>query len=191
MQDSAANLLDPVNIDGVGLASVLLLSGPDTVSAADAETLLAAANFHLDTTLTVSDSSDALLDGTLATAINASPYHANVHVELAAAETLDAETAHRLVNLPGYADNGDLSIQDSASYLLNAANHDAEAAATSVTLAGDETVSAATAARLAAVPHFALDRRHAASGVERLRGCRHVDRRLPISAAASTPTAIR
>ena len=156
VQDSAANLLDPVNIDGVGMASVLLLAGPDTVTAADAETLLAAANFQLDTTLTVSDSSDALLDGTLATAINASAYHASVQVELSGAETLDAQTAHRLVNLPGYTDNGDLSIQDSASYLLNAANHDAEAAASSVILAGDETVSAATAVGLAAVPHFAL-----------------------------------
>jgi hypothetical protein len=79
-----------------------------------------------------------------------------VNVELAGAETLDAQTAHRLVNLPGYTANGDLSIQDSASYLLNTANHDAEAVATSVTLVGDETVSAATAVALAAVPNFDL-----------------------------------
>ncbi len=156
VQDTAANLLDPVNIDGVGLASVLTLTGPDTVSAAGAETLLANSHFQLGSTLTISDSSGALLDGVLSNAIAGSAYASNIHVELSAPETLDAQTAHRLVNLPGFTNNGDLSIQDSASYLLNANNHDAEVLATSVTLAGNETVSATTAVHLAAVPHFSL-----------------------------------
>ncbi len=120
---------------------------------------MAKANFHIDdanTTLTISDSSEALLDGALATALGSFADASHIAVQLSSPETLDAQTAHRLVNLAQFSDNGDLSIQDSASYLLNSANHDAEVAATSVTLAGDEIVSAATAVHLAEVPHFDL-----------------------------------
>ena len=160
IQDSAAHLLDPVNADGEALASVWRLSGNDTVSAADAEILLTEPKFVLNHTLVVSDSADNLLDGVLAGDIAASAYAASVHVQLAVPETLDAHTAAALVALPGFTNNGDLSIADSSDYLLNPANQAAEAAATSVNLVGDETVSAATAGRLAAVPHFDLGSDH-------------------------------
>jgi hypothetical protein len=77
-------------------------------------------------------------------------------VTLSDAETLDANTAEALVSLPGFQNTGQLSIADDSSYLLNPNNLTAETDATSVTLAGDETVSAATAAHLAALPNFTL-----------------------------------
>ena len=76
---------------------------------------------------------------------------------LSDAETLDANTAEALVSLPGFQNTGQLSIADDPAYLLDPNNLTAEQDATSVTLVSDETVSAATAARLAAVPHFTLD----------------------------------
>ena len=160
IQDTAAHLLDAANAGGEALASVWQLSGNDTVAAVDAETLLTEAKFHLNHTLTVSDSSGNLLDGVLSGIISGSPYAASVHVALAGPETLDALMAAALVALPGFTNNGDLSIQDSSDYLLNLANHAAEAAAASVTLVGDETVSAATAGRLAGVPNFTLGSIH-------------------------------
>ena len=159
VQDTAAHLLDPANLDAMGMASLVTLSGSDTVSAADAETLLSWGNFQINdpgTTLTISDSSDALFDGALLTAIANSDCVSQLQVELAGPEVLDAQTAERLVSLAHFVDNGDLSIQDSASYLLNPNNHDAEQLATGVTLADDETVSAATAVHLSQVPHFGL-----------------------------------
>ena len=162
IQDTAANLLNPAYIDGEGLAGVWLLVGPDTVSAAGAETLLPETQFHLNTLLTISDTSDNLLDGLLAGVINnaaaaVTGYGGTIHVTLSDAETLDANTAEALVHLPDFDNTGELSIADGSSYLLNASNLSAENAATYVTLAGDETVSVATAVKLSTVPHFALD----------------------------------
>jgi hypothetical protein len=160
IQDTPAHLLDPANAEGETLANAWQLTADATVVSADAETLLTEAKFHLNHTLTVSDSSDNLLDGVLAADINASSYSASVQVELSGAETLDAQTAAHLVALPGFTNNGNLSIQDDSTYLLNNANHTAEVDAASVTLNGDEVVSAATAARLAAVPNFTLGSSH-------------------------------
>ena len=161
IQDTAANILNLANADGEALASAWQLSGNDTVAAADAETLLTASKFSVNGyTLTISDSSDNLLDGVLSGDISGFSGVSHVHVQLAGAETLDAQTAAALVALPGFTNNGDLSIQDSSDYLLNSANHTAEADAASVTLVGDETVSVATATALAAVPNFALGSSH-------------------------------
>ena len=154
VSDSAANLLNSANADGLALATTLTLTGPDTVGAAAAETLLTTGNFVLNTELTISDSSANLLDGTLATVIADSPYAADIQVQLAGPETLDAPTAEALVSLPGFNDMRDLSIADSSSYLLDSANLTAEQMATSVTLAGDEIVSANTVLRLSEIPHF-------------------------------------
>ena len=157
IQDTAANILNPSNADGEALATAWNLSANDTVAAADAETLLTSAKFSVNGhTLTISDSSDNLLDGVLSGDIAGFAGASHVHVQLAGPETLDAQTAAALVALPGFTNNGDLSIQDSSDYLLNAANHAAEVDATSVTLVGDETVSVATATALAAVPNFSL-----------------------------------
>ncbi len=161
IQDTAANILNLANADGEALATAWNLSGNDTVSAADAETLLTSAKFGVNGhTLTIADSSDNLLDGVLGGDIAGFAGAAHVQVQLASAEILDAQTAAALVALPGFANNGDLSIQDSSDYLLKAANHTAEVAAASVSLVGDETVSVATAVSLAAVPHFALGSDH-------------------------------
>ncbi|MEJ0046269.1 MAG: hypothetical protein WDN04_09205 [Rhodospirillales bacterium] len=124
------------------------------VGAADAEMLLTTGNFVLNTELTISDNSANLLDGVLATVISGSAYASHIQVQLAGAETLDAQTAETLVSLPGFNDSNDLSIADSSSYLLDSANLTAENMAASVTLAGDETVSAHTVLRLSEVPHF-------------------------------------
>ena len=153
VSDTASNLLNPNNADGLALAGVVKLSGPATVDAADAESLLTIGHFTLDQTLTIADSSSNLLDGVLAGDISTHAGH--VVVELAATEYVDAQTASSLVALTGFADpNHYFNIADSSSYLLNSANLTAEQIANSVTLAGDETVSANTVLRLSEVPHF-------------------------------------
>jgi hypothetical protein len=155
--DTVSNMLNAANSDGIVLADALQLSADGTIAAADAEALLTNAKFHVNGhTLTVSDSSDNLLDGILSGDITGSADSASLVVELAAPETLDAGTATALVGLPHFTNNGDLSIADGASYLLNIANRAAEVAAVNVTLSGDETVSVGTAVRLAALPHFTL-----------------------------------
>ena len=118
--------------------------------------------FHLNHLLTISDTSDNLLDGVLSGVITAADsadagYGGSVQVTLSDSETLDANTAEALVSLPGFENTDQLSIADDSSYLLNANNLTAETDATSVTLAGDETMSAATMGKLAALPNFVLD----------------------------------
>jgi hypothetical protein len=167
VSDTAANLLNSANADGLALATTLTLSGPATVGAAAAETLLGIGNFVLSpsTELTVSDTSANLLDGILAGVIAGSPYAADIQVQLADPETLDAQTAEALVSLPDFVNTGNLSIADASTYLLDSANLTAEQDAVSVTLAGPETVSANTVLRLAEVPNF-----NASGGVLTLAG---------------------
>ncbi len=155
VQDSAAALLNPANSAGLGLADSVTLSGPTSVDAADAESLLGLSHFTLNSPLlTITDSSANLLDGVLGNAITSHGFAADIVVQLAGPETLDADTAEALVSLPGFADTTNLTIANSSSYLLNTANLSAEQMAASVTLAGDETVSANTVLRLAQIPHF-------------------------------------
>jgi hypothetical protein len=154
VSDSAANLLDPENAAGLALANTVTLRGPDQVDAADAESLFGIAHFSLATPLAIVDSSANLLDGVLGAEITSSGFASHITVQLAGPETLDADTAEQLVSLPGFADTQNLAIADDPSYLLNSANLSAEQIATSVTLAGDETVSANTILRLSEVPHF-------------------------------------
>jgi hypothetical protein len=162
IQDTAADLLNPVYSDGLAMAAVWQLAGDDSVNAAGAETLLPASQFHLNHLLTISDTSDNLLDGVLSGVITAADsadagYGGSVQVTLSDSETLDANTAEALVSLPGFENTDQLSIADDSAYLLNANNLTAETDATSVTLAGDETMSAATMGKLAALPNFVLD----------------------------------
>jgi hypothetical protein len=162
IQDSAANLLNPGNSDGEALASVWMLSANDSTTASGAETLLPQTAFHLNHVLTVNDTSANLLDGVLSGIITAADaadagYGGSVAVTLSDSETLDANAAEALVSLPGFSNAGaPFSIQDASTYLLNPANTAAEADATSVTLAGNETVSASIAAHLSALPNFSL-----------------------------------
>jgi hypothetical protein len=149
--DTASDLLNPTNVDGIALAYAFQLSASAMVAAVDAETLLGNVKFSAGAyTLTVSDTSANLLDGVLGPLLPGG----NVHVQLSDTETLDADTAEALVSLTGFVNTYNLSIADGSSYLLNSANLTAEQDATSVTLAGDETVSAATAASLEALPGF-------------------------------------
>ncbi len=154
VQDSASSLLNPANASGLGLADVVQLAGPDHVDSADAESLLAISHFNLNTALTVTDSSSNLLDGVLSAAITGSGFASHIAVQLAGPETLDAQTAESLIQIPGFSDSHNLTIADDPSYLLDGANLSAEQLATAVTLAGDETVSAQTVLRLSEIPHF-------------------------------------
>ena len=156
ISDTPSNLLNASYDNGKSFADTWRLTGNATVAALDAEALLAEAKFVLNHTLTVSDTSDSLLDGVLSPLINSSAYKASIHVQLSGDETLNARTAARLVALPGFTDTDDLSIQDGASYLLNPANLAALNLANTVTLAGDETASALTTYRLSVLPNFTL-----------------------------------
>lgn len=153
VEDTAAHLADPTYIDGLAFAETWQLSANAVVTAAVAEALLAQMpKFQLNHVLTISDSSDNLLDGTLVGLLPNSP---NIVVQLASAETLLAGQAAELVALHGFSNSGGaMTIQDTSTYLLDSANAAAEAAATSVTLAGDETLSILTTEQLVALPHF-------------------------------------
>jgi hypothetical protein len=151
VSDSAANLLAPANSAGLALATSVTLNGAASLNTAGAETLLELSNFHLTQPLSITDTSANLLDGTLSGLIAG---HGQVQVALAGPETLDAQTAAALVALQGFADTTDMHIVDSSSYLLAPGASAAEAMAVSVSLDGNETVSANTILRLSEVPHF-------------------------------------
>ena len=155
VQDTAANLLNPNNADGLGLASTISLSADDTTTAAGAETLLGNAKFGLTHVLTIADTPADLLDGTLATLLRAGDFGGDIQVELSAPTVTDASTAEALVSLPGFIDPAqDLSISDHPNFLIDPTYLPAETLATTVTIPGDELVSAATILRLSQVPHF-------------------------------------
>jgi hypothetical protein len=149
--DSAANLISPANSAGVALGTSVTLNAAAALNAANAETLLQLTNFHLTQSLTITDTSANLLDGTLSGLIAG---HAQVTVDLAGPETLDAQTAAALASLQGFSDTTDMNIVDSSSYLLAPSATAAEQMAATVSLDGNETVSANTVLRLSEVPHF-------------------------------------
>jgi hypothetical protein len=151
VSDSAANLLASANSGGVALATSVTLNAPTAVNTAGAESLLQLGNFHLTQPLSITDTSANLLDGTLSGLIAG---HAQVQVALAGPETLDAQTAAALVGLQGFNDTTDMHIVDSSSYLLAPSATAAELMAASVSLDGNEIVSANTILRLSEVPHF-------------------------------------
>jgi len=160
VSDTAAHLLSANNAAGLALASTVTLAGPEQLDAADAEQLLQIDNLSITTPITIADNSTNLLDGALGGLITNSGFAAYITVQLVGPEILDADAAESLVNLPGFSDTHNLSIADSSSYLLNGGNLSAEQMASSVTLAGDETVSAHTIQRLSQVPHFSPGSSH-------------------------------
>jgi hypothetical protein len=151
VSDNATNLLAPANAAGVAIGTTVTLNGAAIVTAAGAETLLQMSNFHLTQPLTITDTATNLLDGTLSGLIAG---NAQVTVSLSGPQTVDAQTATALVALQGFADTTDMHIVDGSSYLLQSSAYAAELMAASVSLAGNETVSAATVLRLAETPHF-------------------------------------
>jgi hypothetical protein len=151
VSDSAANLLMSSNAAGLAAASSITLNAPATVSAANAETLLHMSNFHLTQLMTVSDTSSALLDGTLGPLI---ANNTQVQVTLSGPQTVDTSTAEALVALQGFADTTHMTIADTSSYLLQSAASLAESMAAAVVLSDNETVSANTILRLSEIPNF-------------------------------------
>jgi hypothetical protein len=151
VSDSATNLLAMANAAGVAIGTTITLNAAATVNTAGAETLLQMSNFHLTQPLTITDTATNLLDGTLSGLIAG---NAQVTVSLSGPQTVDAQTATALVGLQGFADTTDMHIVDGSSYLLQSSAYAAELMAASVSLAGNETVSAATVLRLAETPHF-------------------------------------
>ena len=151
VSDTATNLLNGANSAGLALASSIQLNGTASLNAAQAEQLLQMTHFTLTQTLNISGSSASLLDGTLQGLIAGDSF---VHVSLAAPETVDAHVASELASLQGFSDTTNMNIVDSSSYLLAPGASAAEMVAASVSLAGDETVSANTILRLEAIPHF-------------------------------------
>ena len=161
VRDTAAHLLNPNYADGLGLADTILLSVNDTTNAAGAETLLSNTKFDLTQVLTIMDAPQNLLDPTLTHLLSVGDYGSNVLLELNAPTTTDASTAAALVNLTGFTDpSHDLTISDHPSFLIDPTYLAAETAATTVTIPGDETVSAATVLRLSEVPHFTPGANH-------------------------------
>ncbi len=151
VSDTATNLVAPANAAGLALATSVTLSAPATLNTAGAETLLQLSSFHLTQPLSIIDTAANLLDGTLAGLIAG---HSQVQVSLSGPQTLDAQTAASLVALQGFSDTTDMHIVDSSAYLLAPAASAAEAMAASVSLAGNEFVSANTVLRLSEIPHF-------------------------------------
>jgi hypothetical protein len=154
--DTVQNLIAPGNRAFLqGLAGTTL--GASQIVGAAAAQLLAeiARSIHFslkNLVLTVEDGAAQLLD------------HANAQglalagaVELAGATTLDAAMAASLVAIRGFTDpHGYLAIADTAATLLSGGNLTAEQIAGSVTLLGNEAVSANTVLRLAELPHFTV-----------------------------------
>jgi hypothetical protein len=151
VSDTAANLVNPANATGLGIATSITLNGPASLNAAQSEQLLQINHFTLTQPLNITDSSANLLDGTLSGLIGG---HSQVHVALAGSEMMDAQTATALVSLQGFSDTADINIVDDSSYLLASSASAAEAMAASVSLAGNEVVSANTVLRLSEIPHF-------------------------------------
>jgi hypothetical protein len=161
VQDTAVDLLNPANSDGIGIADTLTLTANDSTDAAGAEALLGNSKFDLTHVLTITDTAANLLDGTLGPLLTTGDYGSNVVVELSAPTTLDAPTATELVALSGFADpSHELMISDDPAYLLASSALAAESLATSVTIPTDETVSAATVYRLSEVPNFTAGAHH-------------------------------
>jgi hypothetical protein len=102
--DTASLLAGAADAGGNALATILTLSGPGTVDAAAAETLLSTPAFVPGHTLTIADSAANLRRPTLIALIQSLLPGANISVRLVAPETLDKPTAVLLAALPKFTD---------------------------------------------------------------------------------------
>jgi hypothetical protein len=102
--DTASLLAGAADAGGNALATILTLSGPGTVDAAAAETLLSTPAFVPGHTLTIADSAANLRRPTLIALIQSLLPGANILVRLVAPETLDKPTAVLLAALPKFTD---------------------------------------------------------------------------------------
>ncbi len=153
--DGAANLLLPANAAGVALATSVSLTGTNSVSAANADLLVGLKGFALASgaTLVVADSAANLLDSA-----NAAGLAKATSVSLTGTNTETAAQAEALSTLKGFAlaSGATLVVADGAANLLLAANAAGLAKATSVSLTGTNTETAAQAEALSKLKGFAV-----------------------------------
>lgn len=157
VSDTAANLLSALNQAGVALASTVELSAAN-VTAPQALALLSLQNFAATggNPLVVQDTAANLLNPGLDALLAASPAAANITVDLLASPAVTVAQAAELLSLPNFSAGSNLLIADSTANLLNAANSTVVAGAQAVTLAGNESVTAATILGLSHLSNFQI-----------------------------------
>ena len=155
ISDSAANLLNPADADGIGFATSVILTGANATNAAQATTLALLPDFTVvaGATLALSDGAADLLNPSLARGVAIA-----TSVTLTGANSVNAAQADALAALPGFtlATGATLAVTDNAADLLSSANHSGIAVATSVVLTGSNQVTAGQAEQLSYLPHFSL-----------------------------------
>ena len=154
--DNATDLLNAANAGGEAVATSFTLTGTNSVTAAQAETLSKLKGFALGAgaTLHIADNSTDLLN-----AADAGGEAVATSFTLTGTNSVTAAQAERLSKLKGFAlgPGATLNIADNATDLLNAANAGGEAVATSFTLTGTtSSVTAAQAETLSKLKGFAL-----------------------------------
>lgn len=153
--DSATNLLAGGTALTLSKVTSVQLTGSNTVTAAQAETLSKGKGFNVASgaTLVVADSAANLLNNA-----NAAGLAVATSVQLTGTVTETATQAESLASLTGFglASGATLTVSDSATNLLNTANAAGVAKATAVRLTGANTVTAAQAQSLASMAGFAL-----------------------------------
>jgi hypothetical protein len=157
VSDTAANLLNALNQGGVALASTVTLSSAN-VTAPQALSLLSLHNFAATqgNPLVIQDSAANLLNPALDALLAASPSAANITVDLLASAPVSVAQAAELLSLPAFSAGSNLLVADSTANLLSTANSAVVANAYAVTLAGNETVTAATILALSQLANFQI-----------------------------------
>ena len=153
--DSATDLLSTADAGGEALATSFTLTGTNSVTAAQAETLSKLKGFALgaNATLNIADSATDLLNSA-----NAGGEALANSFTLTGANSVTAAVAETLSKLKGFTlgANATLNIADTAANLLNSANAGGEALATSFTLMGTNSATAAQAETLSMLKGFTL-----------------------------------
>ena len=153
--DTATNLLAAGNATGLAKATAVQLTGTNTATAATATSLAAKIGFSIavGATLVVADSAANLL-----LTANTAGLGKATSVQLTGSNTVGASQATQLVARPGLtlATGATLVVADTALNLLASANATGLARATSTSLTGANTVTAAVAASLVRSTAFAV-----------------------------------
>ena len=155
ISDSAANFLAAGNAAGVAKATAEVLTGANTITAAQAATLAGLHAFSLASgaTLVVSDNASNILAPS-----NAAGLTVATRLLLTGTSTVTAAQAASLAALTGFvvSTRATLVVSDIATNLLATGNARGLTIATGVLLIGSNTVTAALAAVLAAMTGFAV-----------------------------------
>ncbi|MCX7378255.1 MAG: hypothetical protein NTY94_16110 [Alphaproteobacteria bacterium] len=155
VQGRSGDLLNSEYAAGIAKASLVQLTGSNTVTVAQAAALAALTNFSLSTgaTLVAQGRSNDLLNSAYANGLARAS-----SVVLSGSNTVTAVQANYLASLKNLSlfTGATLVVQDGSSDLLSSSYATGLAKATSVVLSGSNTVTAAQAARLAALTNFSL-----------------------------------